>query len=65
MILVDNGGLKGVGFYCENVAGKKKLDTYARSIDEIEEITGIDFFHKLPDRLEDKVESGFEWKDWR
>lgn len=65
VILVDNGGLKGVGFYCENVAGKKKLDTYARSIDEIEKITGIDFFHKLPDGLEDKVESGFEWKDWQ
>ena len=55
----------GIGFYCENVAGKKKLQTYARSIDEIEEITGIDFFHQLPDDIETELEKEFDWNDWK
>lgn len=64
VLLINDNGYKGIGFYCGNVAGKKKLDTYARSIDEIEKITGIDFFHKLPDEIEDKVESRYDWSVW-
>lgn len=65
VLLINDFGYKGIGFYCENVAGKKKLSSYARSIDEIEELTGMDFFHKLPDEIENKVESGYEWDVWR
>lgn len=64
VLLINDNGYKGIGFYCENVAGKKKLATYARSIDEIEELTDIDFFHKLPDEIEDFVESGYDWSVW-
>lgn len=65
VLLIDDNGYKGIGFYCENVAGKKKLESYARSIDEIEELTGIDFFHKLPDEIEEKAESAYDWKLWK
>lgn len=65
VLLIDDGGPKGIGFYCENAAGKKKLETYARSIDEIEEITGIDFFYRLPDELEAKVECRYDWGCWK
>lgn len=65
VLLAYDNGYTGIGFYCENVAGKKKLDTYARSIDEIEEITGIDFFHNLPDDIETEVESTFDWNKWK
>ena len=65
VLLAYDGGYTGIGFYCENVAGKKKLDHYAKSIDEIEEITGIDFFHLLPDEIETGVESQFNWNDWK
>ncbi|MBO5865593.1 MAG: DNA/RNA non-specific endonuclease [Bacteroidaceae bacterium] len=65
VLLAYDNGYTGIGFYCENVAGKKKLQTYAKSIDEIEEITGIDFFHKLPDDIETEVEHDFDWEDWK
>lgn len=35
------------------------------SIDSIEKMTGIDFFHKLPDEVEDVVESEYNWNVWR
>ena len=65
VLLAYDGGYTGIGFYCENVAGKKKLDHYAKSIDEIEEITGIDFFPRLPDEIETSIESKFDWDDWK
>lgn len=65
VLLAYDNGYTGIGFYCENVAGKKKLDTYARSIDEIEEITGIDFFHQLPDDVEAEVEKAYSWDNWK
>lgn len=65
VLLAYDNGYTGIGFYCENVAGKKKLDTYAKSIDEIEEITGIDFFHNLPDDIETEVERTFDWNKWK
>ena len=64
VLLAYDNGYTGIGFYCENVAGKKKLSTYARSIDEIEDITGIDFFHQLPDEIEGIAEAGYDWNDW-
>ena len=65
VLLINDFGHKGIGFYCENVAGKRKLNSYARSIDEIEEITGIDFFHRLPDEIEEKTESEYDWELWK
>ena len=65
VLLAYDNGYKGIGFYCENIAGKKKLQSYARSIDEIEEITGIDFFHHLDDDIENLIEIGFNWNDWK
>ena len=64
VLLAYDGGYTGIGFYCENVAGKKKLNHYAKSIDEIEEITGIDFFPRLPDEIETAVESKYKWENW-
>lgn len=65
VLLAYDNGYTGIGFYCENVAGKKKLQTYARSIDEIEEITGIDFFHLLADEIENGIEARYDWNDWK
>ena len=64
VLLAYDNGYTGIGFYCENVAGKKKLNNYVKSIDEIEEITGIDFFHLLPDDVEAEVENVYDWSDW-
>lgn len=40
------------------------LDECAMSIDELESMTGIDFFPSLEDDIEDDVESGYREADW-
>lgn len=64
VLLVNDNGYKGIGFYCENVAGKKHLSKYAMTIDGIEEIVGLDFFHKLPDDVEEYVENHYSLEVW-
>lgn len=34
------------------------------SIDEVEKITGIDFFYQLEDSIEDKLESNVDVSKW-
>jgi endonuclease G len=34
------------------------------SVDSIESITGIDFFHELPDEIENELESKVNLEDW-
>lgn len=64
LLVCIDGRYEGIGFYFENVAGHKPLPTYAMTIDEIETITGIDFFFALPDKIEDDVESKINQEIW-
>lgn len=64
VLMVDNGGYEAIGFYCENVAGRKSLSSYVMSVDQIEEIAGIDFFPALPDEVEEVVESRYNLPVW-
>lgn len=64
LLVCDKGSYRAIGFLFENVAGHRPLDSYARSVDEIETITGIDFFAKLPDNIEEKVEAACSPSDW-
>ena len=41
-----------------------KMDFYVRSVDEVEEITGMDFFHQLDDKTEDLIERESDLKEW-
>lgn len=53
----EQGRPKAAGFIFENKPGTESLRNYACSIDKVEEVTGFDFFHLLPDELEEKMES--------
>ena len=48
---------QAVGFIYKNNKGNLPKDSYINSIDNVERITGIDFFPALPDEIEDKVET--------
>ena len=37
---------------------------YSMSVDEVEKITGLDFFYNLPDDIEEKVERSASFKEW-
>lgn len=56
--------LRGIGFVYENIAGDRPMSVYARSIDEVEQLTGIDFFSALPDSIEALVESRCDPAAW-
>lgn len=45
------------------ISQKDKLD-YVRTIDEVEEVIGIDFFFNLPDDVEETVESNSDINKW-
>ncbi len=62
VILILNPEPKSFGFIAKNTDGGKKSDIYYHSIDEMERITGYDFFSALDDEIEDEVEAE-AWKD--
>ena len=53
-----------IGFIVRNNEGKKKKDQYINTVDDVERITGIDFFPALPDSIENKIESYANIQDW-
>lgn len=60
-------GKSAIGFWMEHRNENRsndKLSLYAKSIDQLESLTGIDFFCNLPDETEDKVESAYKLSDW-
>ena len=56
---------KAIGFICRNASakGRKKTD-YVNSVDEVERITGMDFFSQLSDDIEQQIEGQADIKDW-
>ena len=60
----SDGSWTSIGFVMNNVAGNRPLMTYMQSVDEVEQLTGIDFFYQLPDSIEEKVEADFKVSDW-
>ena len=65
VVLCLNGTPKGMGFVVKNTAGTKKRDLYYNSIDQVERITGMDFFPALPDDIEEEIESKLDLDQWR
>jgi endonuclease G len=64
VVVCMRGTPKGIGFYCPNEDGHRDLFAYATSIDEIERLTGIDFFASLPNQTEQAVEKAYDANDW-
>lgn len=73
LLAVKNGSYKSIGFYMEHKAyGYKyasdvpadKLKEKVVTIDQLEKNTGIDFFHNLPDNVENTVESTCDPSEW-
>ena len=55
---------QALGFIFPNDGVHHKLPHYVYSVDEVEQITGIDFFYNLPDDIEDMVESQSNLSIW-
>ena len=65
VILRTGKNPQAIGFICRNQSAKglQKKD-FVNSIDEVERITGYDFFSKLPDNVERKIEAKADLSNW-
>lgn len=64
VVLCMQGKPKGIGFIYRNEVGNRKMSSYVNTIDDVERITGIDFFPNLPDDIENEVEAKADLNDW-
>lgn len=55
---------QAIGFIYKNTSGNRPKDSYVNTVDEVERITGIDFFPSLPDDVENKVEATADIANW-
>lgn len=55
---------RGIAFVYPHMNCPGNMQDYATSIDEVEKITGFDFFSELPDEIENKIESAYSFTDW-
>ena len=55
---------KAIAFLMPNKDSKEALYKFTTSIDQIENLTGIDFFKALPDSIENKLEAKSDYKGW-
>lgn len=55
---------QAIGFIYKNTSGNRPKDSYVNTVDEVERITGIDFFPSLPDNVEKNVEATADIANW-
>lgn len=64
VVLCMRGKPKAIGFIYRNEPANKKMTSYVNTVDDVERVTGLDFFPALPDDLERKVEATADLGDW-
>lgn len=65
VISLNAGREKGIGFYYTNSEDRQTMESAARTIDRIEELTGYDFFPELADTLESRIEAMNSLRAWK
>jgi endonuclease G, mitochondrial len=65
VVLRKNGNsYEGIGFLMSTSIPYDELSSYATSINKVEELTQIDFFKFLDDKIEEDVEEKFNTSNW-
>lgn len=66
-VLIDNnnGKVKMIAFLLPHKKSNKPLHTFVVSVDEVEALTGIDFFPELDDVIENKLEASRSYRGWQ
>lgn len=55
---------RAIGFVYPNMSSPGNMQNYVMTVDEIETLTGYDFFSSLPDEIENEVEAVASFKEW-
>lgn len=64
VVLCRKGTPKAIGFIYRNEGKKQSMDEALRTVDEVEKVTGIDFFPALDDATEDRIEAKASLLEW-
>ena len=64
VVLCRQGNPKAIGFIYPNDGKKRTMSDCVRTVDEVERITGINFFPALNDDVENRVEAKANLKAW-
>ena len=60
----SNGNTHAIGLVCPQEYDNGSLRNYLCSVDDVEKLTGLDFFKSLEDTLENKVEATYSTSVW-
>lgn len=60
----SNGQYRMIAFLVPNKKSNQPLYDFIVSVDQLEKMTGIDFFPKLEDKIEHRLEKGSDYKEW-
>ena len=65
-VVLDYEGneIKAIGFILPNEKCQQPLTYYAVTVDEVEQVTGLDFFYLLNDDVENELEGKINIDDW-
>lgn len=64
VVLCMQGTPKAIGFLYRNDSSSQSMKDNACSVDDVEEITGFDFFYSLPNDIENVVEADSNLAKW-
>jgi endonuclease G len=64
IIDTNSGETKMLAFLMDHKDSKAPLYTFVVSVDEVEKLTGIDFFKELEDEKENRLEASRKYKNW-
>lgn len=66
VVLANDGGrYMALGFLFENTPTADRFTQYVKTVDEVEKITGYDFFAFLPDSIENSIEANSDIDNWQ
>lgn len=64
LLIYTKEGAQAIAFIMNNSRQNENMQRCALSIDDLEIITGYDFFPNLDDKIEDIIEATYSLKDW-
>ena len=64
VVLMVGKNTKAIGFIYPNGSANKDMRDYAVSVDKVEQVTGLDFFYQLADKIENQIEKECKPSAW-
>ncbi|MBR1916906.1 MAG: DNA/RNA non-specific endonuclease [Bacteroidaceae bacterium] len=65
IVCLDKGAERGIAFVYNNDSEQHPMSHYVRTIDQVEQLTGLDLFSSIPAKIQDRIEARSDLRDWR